>query len=184
MAAPDRHRPPGPRTRGDVADRPAAAREPRRGDIADRPAATREPRRGDAADRPELPLGAAWQQVTHRLLGALDTELADLELTAAEVNALACFAGADSRTVRELVGATGQRPSTLTGVLDRLERRGLVERAANPSDRRSILIRLTPAGRTHAQHVAAAFAALEQRLPADDVRATLAAVDAALGEVV
>ena len=47
-----------------------------------------------------------------------------------------------SRTVRELVDATGQRPSTFTGVLDRLERRGLIERRAYPTDRRSILVDL------------------------------------------
>jgi DNA-binding MarR family transcriptional regulator len=127
-----------------------------------------------------LPLVAVWQQVTHRLLAALDDELADTGLSAAEINALACFAGAESRTVRELVAATAQRPSTLTGVLDRLERRGLLERAANPADRRSVLVRLTPDGRTHAARVADAFAALERRLPADEVRRLLAA----LGEVV
>jgi MarR family transcriptional regulator, organic hydroperoxide resistance regulator len=127
-----------------------------------------------------LPLGAVWQQVTHRLLAALDDELADTGLSAAEINALACFAGAECRTVRELVAATAQRPSTLTGVLDRLERRGLLERAANPADRRSVLVRLTPDGRTHAARVADAFAALEGRLPADEVRRLLAA----LGEVV
>ena len=169
MATPDRRRLRGAPVLTDPPDRPL------------RGVTGRHPDRRRAS---ELPLVAAWQQVTHRLLAALEHELADLGLSAAEVNALACFAGADSRTVGELVGATAQRPSTLTGVLDRLERRGLVERAVNPSDRRSILIRLTPAGRTHAQHVATTFAALEQRLPAGDVRATLAAVDAALGEVV
>jgi MarR family transcriptional regulator, organic hydroperoxide resistance regulator len=125
----------------------------------------------------DLPLIAAWQRTTHRLLAAIDDELADVGLTAAEVNALACFAGAESRTVRELVEATAQRPSTLTGVLDRLERRGLIERAANPADRRSVLVRLTPAGRTHATRVADAFATLERRLPAADVRRLLAALD-------
>jgi MarR family transcriptional regulator, organic hydroperoxide resistance regulator len=124
-----------------------------------------------------LPLVARWQQVTHRLLAALDDELSDLGLSAAEVNALACFAGAESRTVRELVAATAQRPSTLTGVLDRLERRGLIERAANPADRRSVLVRLTSAGRTGAERVAAAFDELERRLPAADVRRMLAALD-------
>jgi DNA-binding MarR family transcriptional regulator len=128
----------------------------------------------------ELPLVAVWQQVTHRLLGALDDELADLGLSAAEINALACFAGAGSRTVRELVAATAQRPSTLTGVLDRLERRGLIERTTNPADRRTVLVRLTPAGRTHAARVADAFAALERRLPAADVRRLLAALDEAV----
>jgi DNA-binding MarR family transcriptional regulator len=86
----------------------------------------------------------------------------------------------EQATVRELVAATAQRPSTLTGVLDRLERRGLVERAANPADRRSVLVRLTPAGRTPAARVAAAFGAFEDRLPADEVRRLLGALDEAV----
>jgi MarR family transcriptional regulator, organic hydroperoxide resistance regulator len=128
----------------------------------------------------ELPLVAAWQQVTHRLLAALDDDLADLGLSAAEINALACFAGADRRTVRELVAATAQRPSTLTGVLDRLERRGLIERTTNPADRRTVLVRLTPTGSSHATRVADAFTALERRLPAEDVRRLLAALHEAV----
>jgi MarR family transcriptional regulator, organic hydroperoxide resistance regulator len=115
----------------------------------------------------DLPLIAEWQRVTHLLLEAVEHELADLDLSAAEINALACFTGARARPVRDLVGATGQRPSTLTGVLDRLERRGLVTRTPNPHDRRSIVVELTPAGRAAAARVAAAFAAVEARLPAD-----------------
>lgn len=131
----------------------------------------------------DLPLIAAWQQATHRLLAALDHALADLDLSPAETNALACFAGAEIATVRELVAATAQRPSTLTGVLDRLERRGLLTRAANPADRRSVLVSLTPAGRESAARVAAAFADLERTLPQEDLRRVLAAVDEALHEV-
>jgi MarR family transcriptional regulator, organic hydroperoxide resistance regulator len=119
------------------------------------------------------PLIAVWQQITHRLLAALDDALADLDLTAAEINALACFAGRDAVSVRELVEATAQRPSTLTGVLDRLERRGLVGRSANPADRRSVLVRLTPGGRAHAERVALAYEELEQRLPAAELRRVL-----------
>jgi DNA-binding MarR family transcriptional regulator len=124
----------------------------------------------------DLPLIAEWQRVTHRLLAALDRELSSLQLSAAETNALACFTGRPARTVRELVAATGQRPSTLTGVLDRLERRGLVERRPNPADRRSIAIHLTSEGHAAADAVAAAFAAVEARLPADEIRRVLAAL--------
>jgi len=128
----------------------------------------------------ELPVVAVWQQVTHRLLAALEDEVSDLGLSAAEINALACFGGEESRTVGQLVAATAQRPSTLTGVLDRLERRGLIERTSNPADRRSVLVRLTQSGRVTAARVAGAFADLERRLPVDDVRRLLSVLDEAV----
>jgi MarR family transcriptional regulator, organic hydroperoxide resistance regulator len=117
------------------------------------------------------PLIAVWQQVTHRLLAALDDALADLGLSPGEINALACIGVQTS--VRDLVTATAQRPSTLTGVLDRLERRGLIERAANPADRRSVLVLLTPDGSAHAARVAEAYEDLERRLPAVELRRVL-----------
>jgi len=126
----------------------------------------------------DLPLIAEWQRATHRLLAALDDELADLGLSAAETNVLACFAGTDACAVRDLVTATGQRPSTLTGVLDRLERRALIERAPHPDDRRSVLVHLTGPGRAAAEQVAAAFATVEARLPAAAMRPILRAIAA------
>lgn len=39
------------------------------------------------------------------------------------------------------------KSSTVTGVVDRLEQKGLVERMRNSPDRRVIMIQLTPAGR-------------------------------------
>jgi DNA-binding MarR family transcriptional regulator len=38
-------------------------------------------------------------------------------------------------------------PSNVTGVIDRIERLGLVQRTADPSDRRVRLLSLTPEGR-------------------------------------
>ena len=127
----------------------------------------------------EPPLVVEWQRVTHRLLHALDAALGDLRLTAGEVNALACFGGADAVPLRDLVAATGQKPSTLTGVLDRLERRGLLARAPHPGDRRALHVALTPAGREARAQVDAAFADLGRRLPGD-ARELLAAVDRAV----
>jgi DNA-binding MarR family transcriptional regulator len=123
---------------------------------------------------------ADWQRVTHRLLSALDDELARLGLSAAEVNLLACLADGEPRTVGALGDATGQRPSTLTGVLDRLQRRGLVERRPNPADRRSTLVAPTAEGRAVAGEVAGAFERVAGRLPEDaaaDARRLLAALD-------
>jgi MarR family transcriptional regulator, organic hydroperoxide resistance regulator len=80
-----------------------------------------------------------------------------------EVNALAQLAAGAPSTVAELQAATGQRASTLTGVLDRLERRGLIERRLNPRDRRSFTIALTATGADAAERVKGAFAALDRR---------------------
>jgi DNA-binding MarR family transcriptional regulator len=44
------------------------------------------------------------------------------------------------------------KSSTVTGVIDRLEYKGLVKRTRNSPDRRVITIELTEAGRTLAQH--------------------------------
>lgn len=49
--------------------------------------------------------------------------------------------------IGELATVFGHKPSTLTGMLDRLEERALVSRAPNPADRRSVLIAATESGR-------------------------------------
>jgi DNA-binding MarR family transcriptional regulator len=107
---------------------------------------------------------ADLQAATHRVIDRLAGELRGLELTPAEVNALARLRPGEPVPVAALVTATGQRPSTLTGVIDRLERRGLVARVVNPRDRRSFVLELTPAGDAAARQVQAAVAALEARV--------------------
>lgn len=47
--------------------------------------------------------------------------------------------------VKDLAGHIGIPPSTFTGVLDRLVARGLLERVPDPEDRRSVLVRGSPA---------------------------------------
>jgi MarR family transcriptional regulator, organic hydroperoxide resistance regulator len=105
---------------------------------------------------------AALQQATHATLHSLADSLQDLDLTGSEQNVLAALAGGQVLAVGELSAATGTKPSTLTSVLDRLERRGELERDVDYSDRRSVLIRLTPKGRQTAATVQRAIARLEK----------------------
>lgn len=104
---------------------------------------------------------ASLEATVHRVLDHLAAELSDLGLTAGEVNVLAALEPAI--TVSDLQAATGQRASTLTGILDRLERRGLIVRALNPRDRRSFTVDLTDAGAVVAARIRETFAALERR---------------------
>src|SRR5919108_4100516 len=81
---------------------------------------------------------AALEATVHRVLELLASELADLGFSHGEVNALAQLEPGAVCTVAELQAATGQRASTLTGVLDRLERRGVFGRPLHPPRRRSV----------------------------------------------
>ena len=113
-------------------------------------------------------LTSALEAAARRVLEHLATELADLGLRQAEINVLAALRPGVARPVGELVAATGQRPSTLTGVLDRMERKRLARRRVNVADRRSFTIALTPTGEAAAARVRDAFAALDRRVR-DDV---------------
>ena len=104
----------------------------------------------------------ALQRTTHHTLHALSGALADLNLTAAEINALANLADQGPFNVRELSAETGTRATTLTGVLDRLESRGYLTRQLDPTDRRSFRLPLTEAGRAAAARVQTAVADLER----------------------
>jgi DNA-binding MarR family transcriptional regulator len=128
----------------------------------------------------------ALQRATHATLQVLSAELVDLDLTASEINALANLADGRARTVSELGAAVGTRPTTLTSVLDRLERRGHITRGPRPGDRRAVLIELTSSGQRTATTIRQAIADLEHRaldgLP-DDAIAGLRAALQALTEV-
>lgn len=73
--------------------------------------------------------------------------------------------------------------STLTGVLQRLEERGLIERKASPEDRRRSLVRLTSAGQkvnaVRSGTVEAALRRAMNKLPDDK----LAAAEAVLASI-
>jgi DNA-binding MarR family transcriptional regulator len=124
----------------------------------------------------------ALQRATHATLHLIAAELADLDLTASEVNALANLADGQGRTVSQLGAAVGARPTTLTSVLDRLERRGHITRGPLAGDRRSVLIELTDSGRTAAAVIGQTLAGLEDRalagLPAGAIAGFYAVLDA------
>ena len=101
------------------------------------------------------------QRATHQTLHALSAALADLNLSAAEINALANLGEGGTLNIRQLSERTGTRASTLTSLLDRLENRGYLARELDPADRRSFRLPLTKSGEAVAAQVLAAIAELE-----------------------
>jgi MarR family transcriptional regulator, organic hydroperoxide resistance regulator len=115
----------------------------------------------------------ALQRATHATLQVLATELVDLDLTASEINALANLADGRGRTISELGKAVGVRPTTLSSVLDRLERRDHITRGTRPGDRRVVVVELTSSGREAATAIRESITRIEHRtlggLPAGEM---------------
>src|SRR6516162_388271 len=95
-----------------------------------------------------------------RVLWALDHALnarskamgAALGVTGPQRTALRLVALTPGISSGELAALLHLHPSTLTGVLERLVRRGLLERKRDPFDARRALLRVTPAGLRLLQH--------------------------------
>jgi len=78
-------------------------------------------------------------------------QIGSTKLTPAQYSVLRLLWEKDGRQFNELASVCCCSPSTITGVVDTLEGKGLVTREANPQDRRSLLVRLTDMGRAMEQ---------------------------------
>jgi DNA-binding MarR family transcriptional regulator len=67
-------------------------------------------------------------------------------LEASELAALEHLQAAEPMTQKRLGERLSMSPGAVTAMIDRLERRGYVERIPNPEDRRSALVRITERG--------------------------------------
>jgi DNA-binding MarR family transcriptional regulator len=107
----------------------------------------------------------ALELVGHAADRHLSRKLAEIDLTEAEGHVIFHLVeiGPEKLAgIPDLNRAFGMRPSTLTSVLDRLEKRRMITRKPNPGDRRSFLIHVTRPGRLAAARVAATFDELER----------------------
>jgi DNA-binding MarR family transcriptional regulator len=88
-------------------------------------------------------------------------------LSQAEAHILCHLHEAGDSPLTDVHRAFAHKRSTLTGVLDRMEEAGLIRREPSREDRRSFLIRLTPAGKKKASRIHRLLESLEaQTLPA------------------
>jgi DNA-binding MarR family transcriptional regulator len=73
---------------------------------------------------------------------------------------------AEARPVRmgDLAGRLGVTARTITTLVDALEEEGLIERQADPTDRRATLIDMTPTGFRYYNHVSAGLSELAEQI--------------------
>lgn len=81
------------------------------------------------------------------------SRLAGVHVTAAQGMVLGFLHENDRVTSRELGERVMLDSATLTGILDRLEKAGLLERKSHPEDRRALSVCLTPQGNQLAENL-------------------------------
>jgi DNA-binding MarR family transcriptional regulator len=86
----------------------------------------------------------AQQKLKTYLNNTLSSE--GVTVTPAQAAILFMLREKDGQSMSELSQVLSMDNSTVTGLVDRLQRSGLVTRRANPDDRRISLIRITPQG--------------------------------------
>jgi DNA-binding MarR family transcriptional regulator len=82
-----------------------------------------------------------------RLARVAANALGDADLTIAQYRILV-FLDGTARPATQVAGLLGVTPSTVTSVVDGLAARELVERRADPSDRRRVVLAITDRGRS------------------------------------
>lgn len=128
-----------------------------------------------------------------RIMRAMDVysrQLSDSHgLTGPQMLCLREIAQQGSLTTGTLALAVALSPATLTGILDRLEMRGLVSRERRPEDKRRVVVSLTAHGRQMAQELPSPiqerFGAKLASLPAEEqaaIRRALANVASMMEE--
>lgn len=88
----------------------------------------------------------------------LSRQLHAFNLTLPQFAALAALSAyGESCQMGRLAHLTGQSPATLTGIVDRLLKGGWVQRIYTPTDRRRVLVQVTPAGTNLVEQIRAKF---------------------------
>lgn len=92
---------------------------------------------------PEKHLCFKFGKVNRKIYRQCESELAPFNITPAQFYALGVVFDDDGIKFKDLALRLNLDRSSLTGILDRMENKGFIERRADPEDRRSILIFLT-----------------------------------------
>lgn len=110
----------------------------------------------------ELPLVDSMVQFSFLVHSALNNIGAEYDLSIIQIRLLGILRDREP-SMQQLAQHLGLDKSSITGLIDRAQRRGLVERIVSPSDKRGFLVRVTPVGK---QLIEEGTARIEQQLTA------------------
>lgn len=146
-------------------------------------------RESSAADAPRqddddelVELLAAYQYMRGKNIRMAAELATQLGIGPTDLRLLLHIHGRSNVTAKEAAAILDQVTGSTTALMDRLERRGYLERRPHPTDRRSLTLSLTPLGHDAVEAVHEAYAvAFAEAFSADEFR-KVAAILRALGE--
>ena len=95
----------------------------------------------------QKPLGPMLGQCAHLARERMDARMSRFGMTPAQTHVLRYLRqNGGQMPQRELLENLRVKPSTVNGILDRMEEKGLVERSVSGTDARQRVVVLTPAG--------------------------------------
>lgn len=93
---------------------------------------------------PEKYICFKLNKVRRKINRYYESKLAPFNITPVQFYVLSALWDKDEIKFKDLARRLDMDSSTLTGILDRIEKRGLIKRKEDPKDRRSVLVCLTP----------------------------------------
>jgi DNA-binding MarR family transcriptional regulator len=82
----------------------------------------------------------------HEVFQLLSERLAHYGITPGQYGVLNCLWKSGELSPKEIAQTLCLETSTISGVLDRMQKKGLIDRFINPDDRRVVRVSATPAG--------------------------------------
>jgi DNA-binding MarR family transcriptional regulator len=101
-----------------------------------------------AAKEPFIPTMRELVRAYQAFSAYSDAHVRKFDLTPAQFDVIATLGNTQGMTMGDIGEKTLITKGTLTGVIDRLVQKQLVERANPPDNRRSVIVHLPPAGQT------------------------------------
>ncbi|MFQ5773485.1 MAG: MarR family winged helix-turn-helix transcriptional regulator [Kiloniellaceae bacterium] len=99
-----------------------------------------------------------------RASATFNSVLSDYQITPAQFFAMARLREKGQLSQNLLGRLSAMDPATIQGVMRRLHDRGFIERLPDPTDRRRMILRLTPAGKTMIDGLAGGIEAATTRI--------------------
>jgi MarR family transcriptional regulator, organic hydroperoxide resistance regulator len=137
----------------------------------------------DASDDPYAPIIADFRAAMNQIKCASSERLLRMGVSMAQLHIMYTLQRNGEMPMSRLADVLQVSLSNATGLIDRIEERGFVERTRVPEDRRVVMIRVTEAGRRMLEEVDAISSDLLRSVFGRIARSQLAAVGRAIAEL-